>query len=102
MILKKFEIEKRLKERKRFKRPFTFETIKGELSVMREIRGKGVSLDLSEEGMGIESDKSFEKGEVIKLHFPIPRMGISIPVFAEVMWVKAKEDRVRAGLRFLQ
>jgi len=97
-----YRAEKRLNERKKFNRFVPFVTIKGDLDRVRYIKGDGFSLDISEGGLGFKADRSFRIGDILKISLPMPRINISIPVFAEVMWVKPKEDHFRAWLRFLQ
>jgi hypothetical protein len=97
-----YRIEKRIKERKKFNKSLSFETIEKEENKIKHVKKKAISLDISEDGLGMRAESILSEGWVLKLFLPVPEVEISIPVFAEVMWVKEEIGYFRAGLRFLQ
>ena len=58
--------------------------------------------DIGADGIGILTDCLLRKGTVLRLDFPVSGLRTPLPVFAEVAWAIAANDRFRAGLRFLR
>ncbi|MFB3885030.1 MAG: PilZ domain-containing protein [Thermodesulfobacteriota bacterium] len=98
----KANVEKRSKIRKPFRKPVHFEQMATALNRQKRNQWTGVSFDISEDGVGVTVDYPLKKGEVIKLFIPVSRKSATLPVFAEVRWVRSTEDKFRTGLRFLQ
>lgn len=94
--------EKRLKERKPFKKPVHFEQMATESNRQKNNQWSGVSFDISEDGVGITVGCALKKGEVIKLFIPLSKKNTNLPVYAEVRWVRSTKDKFNTGLRFLQ
>ncbi len=87
--------------RKTFRRSIPFEKIAGKLN-QQNIKRSGISLDISDGGLGFNTDVSLEKGEIVKLLIPASKARITVPVFSEVIWARPANDHFRTGLRFLQ
>lgn len=94
--------EKRIYKRKQFEKLFYFETIETEFDQIKHIKKSGFSVDISEGGLGIKLQEALMEGEILKIFFPISEINISIPIFAEVMWIGEEGKNFRIGLRFLQ
>ena len=95
-------MEKRSKVRKPFKRTIRIERIIPETDRMIHIYQKEACLDISEDGLGVIGSFPLEKGQIVKLFIPISKGDTTLPVFAEIMWVKTVNDEIRAGLSFLK
>ena len=98
--MKKYPIERSC-SRKSIRKPVSFE-----LSVMgaghpKNILKSGVGVDLSPGGIGLTTDYPLNKGDVLKLFFPVNVGNASLPVFSEVVWTQAVNEQFRVGLRFL-
>ena len=61
----------------------------------------GQAVDIGHGGLGLVSPYSPTEGEVLKLSIPLKDPEVTLPVFAEVMWVSPSDEYYRAGLRFL-
>ena len=94
--------EKRSKVRKAFRKPVHFEKMATELNRQKNTQWNGVCFDISEDGVGITVGCTLKKGEVIKLFIPVSKKNTTLPVFAEVRWVRGTKDNFMTGLRFLQ
>ena len=93
--------ESRRIERIRFSEEINFESmLTGENSKGIVYRA-GSSTDISSSGLGLTSPYKAAEKEILKLLIPFRSLGITVPVFAEVMWVQPFEEHYRAGLRFL-
>ncbi len=62
----------------------------------------GRGIDISSDGVGLVSDSPLREATVVRLSVPVPALGITLPVFAEVAWTGSDADPKRAGLRFLR
>ncbi|MBI4377847.1 MAG: PilZ domain-containing protein [Nitrospinae bacterium] len=96
------EQEKRLKIRSPFNQSISFDMIDLESNILRNISYTGIGVDISEHGLGMISDYTFKKAQVVKLHLPLQEMDRPFSVFAEVMWSRPAKSHFRTGLRFLQ
>lgn len=94
--------EKRSKVRKEFRKSVHFEKMATELNRQKNTQWNGVCFDISEDGVGITVGCTLKKGEVIKLFIPVSKKNTTLPVFAEVRWVRSTKDKFNTGLRFLQ
>ncbi len=94
--------EKRSKVRKAFKKPVHFEQMATESNRQKNNQWNGVCFDISEDGVGITVGCALKKGEVIKLFIPLSKKNTTLPVFAEVRWIRSAKDNFKTGLRFLQ
>lgn len=57
-------------------------------------------LNISQGGLGITTDHRPKEGDVLRLSIPF-KENLTLPVFAEVVWIAAEDDSFRAGMRFL-
>ncbi len=94
--------EKRSKVRKPFKKPVHFEQMAGGFNREKNNQLNGVAFDISEDGVGITVGCALQKGQVIKLFIPLSKKNTTLPVYAEVRWVRSTKDKYNTGLRFLQ
>jgi Tfp pilus assembly protein PilZ len=63
-------------------------------------RHRAHCLDISQGGLGITTAFKPREGEILRLSIPIKRE-VTLPVFAEVMWITPEGAHFRAGMRFL-
>ena len=95
--------DKRSSPRRAFSQPVTFEisaTRAGQPADCLERRG--LAIDLSRHGLGLETDCRLAEGELIKLLSAGPDPEHWLPPLARVQWVTAiGGDRCRVGLHFL-
>jgi len=61
----------------------------------------GQAVDIGQGGLGLVTPYSPTQGEVLKLSIPLKDPEVTLPIFAEVMWVTSSDEYYRAGLRFL-
>jgi len=61
----------------------------------------GQAVDIGHGGLGLVTPYGPAEGEVLKLSIPLKDPEVTLPVFAEVMWVTPFKEQYRAGLRFL-
>ena len=94
--------EKRSKVRKAFRKPVHFEQMATGSNLQKNNQWNGVSFDISEDGVGITVGCALKKGEVIKLFIPLSKKNTTLPVYAEVRWVRSTKDKFNTGLRFLK
>lgn len=95
------EPEQRSSNRNVIHQPVTFELIERKPGRLRSILIEGVGVDLSSEGVGVFIEHPLERGEVLKLHYPVNVGNTSLPVYTTVMWVQPVNAHYRAGLQFL-
>jgi hypothetical protein len=94
--------QERVKPRKTFNEAIPFEMMAMEPARIRSIQENAVCLDISESGLGLTADLAPKKGAVLKVFLPIQKVGINLPVFAEVVWSARSNGHFRMGLRVLQ
>jgi hypothetical protein len=58
-------------------------------------------IDISSFGLGMRTNYSFKKGDVVKVQLPSQVEGALLPVFSQVVWAGKENDGFRVGLRFL-
>ena len=61
----------------------------------------GSTMDISHGGLGLVTSYRPAEGEVVRLSIPLKDPEVTLPVFAEVIWVEPFNEYYRAGLRFL-
>jgi hypothetical protein len=93
--------ENRKVNRKHFSEEISFESMVTGQSRRSLLCRNGSSMDVSNGGLGLVVPYETTKGEILKLLLPLKSLGVAVPVFAEVMWVKPFEQSYKAGLRFL-
>jgi hypothetical protein len=94
--------ERRSEVRKSFRQPIPFDHVTVQLKRVRNMRKNGAGFDISNNGAGMNVDFALKKGEIVKLFFSAKKVGVHVPVFAEVVCSVPTNDRFRIGLRFLQ
>ncbi len=91
-------------KRKRARQPYSeqvdFEAMIAGTKKVKVAHHRAYCLNISQGGMGITSRFKLREGEVLKLSIPFGK-DVTLPVFAEVVWMKPEADAFRAGLRFL-
>jgi hypothetical protein len=58
-------------------------------------------IDISSYGLGMRTNYSFKKGDVVKVQLPSLVEGALLPVFSQVVWSRKENEGFRVGLRFL-
>jgi hypothetical protein len=94
--------EKRRDIRKEYLEEISFESMLTDQSGRGVVIHSGRSMDMSRGGLGLASTYKATEGEVVKLSIPLNRSDMTVPVFAEVMWVMPFNEYYKAGLRFLR
>jgi hypothetical protein len=70
----------------------------GKLELLESIsRG----LDINSHGLGLVTDLSLQKGDVVKIRLPAQAEGTFLPVFSQVVWALKENSEYRVGLQFL-
>jgi hypothetical protein len=84
--------------------PVSFNPFSNSNNLPNDIEKPAESVDISNDSMRIStSASSLSAGSMIKIKVPISGLEISIPVLAEVIWVRKHIQSIyNAGLRFLQ
>ncbi len=62
---------------------------------------QGVARNISEGGLSLRTTTPLRRGEVLRLHVPLPGGPTSVPVSSEVLWTKEEEGGFSSGLQFL-
>ena len=62
---------------------------------------QGLARNISEGGMSLQTTTPLRRGEVLRLHVPLPSGPTSVPVSSEVLWTKEAEGGFSSGLQFL-
>ena len=101
MAREKSYAEQRVSFRKIIPQPVSIELIGLGPGRAKEFRIDGQCVDISSEGMGMTTVGALHQGDVLKLHFAVVDMQVTLPILTEVMWSRPVEDHYRAGLRFL-
>jgi PilZ domain len=61
----------------------------------------GVARDISEGGLSLRTPTPLRRGEILRLHVPLPGGPTSVPIRSEVLWTKEEEGGFSSGLQFL-
>lgn len=96
-----FPTEQRYDTRKSLQQNVSFELSTMEHGRPSNIVEQGVSVNLSQGGLGMITGYPLKSGEVVKLLFPVTEDAARVPVFTEVMWSEPAGAEYRVGLRFL-
>ena len=62
---------------------------------------QGVARNISEGGLSLRTPTPLRRGEVLRLHVPLPGGPTSVPVSSEVLWTREEEGGFSSGLQFL-
>jgi len=94
--------EKRTSARSLYERPVKFDLNFVGSNGLMTIEQEGVSVDISEHGLGLCTGYPLKKDEIVKLRLPLNSAKATLPVFAKVAWSRLVEKRFRVGLEFLE
>ncbi len=97
----KRKTEKRSVNRVPIHEPVSFEMTEGNPGLFKNVVANGTGVDISQGGIGLNTDNPLRKGDVLKINFPTAVANISLPVYTEVMWSTHEDGKFRSGLRFL-
>jgi Tfp pilus assembly protein PilZ len=78
-----------------------FETMASGTETARRAHYRAHCLDISQGGLGFSTAHELGEGEVVKLSLPLRDFEVTLPVLAEVLWVKPAERHYRVGVRYL-
>ncbi len=95
------ESEKRARARRIYNKIIVLERSDIVSDQVRNYRWDGLILDISQAGLGLNTDHHLREGEIVKLFLPLRELDISVPVMAEVKWSKRISSTCQSGLRFL-
>jgi Tfp pilus assembly protein PilZ len=92
--------DKRISVRQPYTKEIKFEAMVAGAKKAGLARHHARCLDISQGGLGITTSFKPREGEILRLSIPIKRE-VTLPVFAEVMWITPEGAQYRAGMRFL-
>jgi hypothetical protein len=92
--------DKRKSVRQHYSKEIDFEAMIAGTKKAAVAQHRARCLDISGGGLAITTNFKPREGEVLKLSIPFKK-DVMLPVFAEVIWIKAEADSFRAGMRFL-
>lgn len=81
--------------------PVSLEVMGVEQGRVRDLRIDGTTVDISSGGLGMITAGMLGLGEVLKLNLAVSGMQVTLPLLAEVMWLRKMNGEYRAGLQFL-
>jgi Tfp pilus assembly protein PilZ len=92
--------DKRISDRQLYTEEIEFEAMIAGVKKAGLARHRAHCLNISQGGLGITTAFKPREGEILRLSIPIKRE-VTLPVFAEVMWITPEGADFRAGMRFL-
>jgi PilZ domain len=93
--------EKRSSVRSVYRQPVRFDLNVVGPEGLSTVKRKGLSVDISEHGLGLSTTHALKTDEVLRLYIPLDSVQSTLPVFAKVAWAQPVEKRFRVGLEFL-
>jgi Tfp pilus assembly protein PilZ len=78
-----------------------FEAMAGGTKTSRRAHYRAHCLNISQGGLGFSTTHELGEREVVKLSLPLRDFEITLPVLAEVLWVKPAERHYKVGVRYL-
>lgn len=93
--------EQRTSLRQAMARPVSLEHLGLDQGRVHDLRVAGTSVDISSGGLGVTTSGALRKGDVLKLNLAVSDMQVTLPILAEVMWLRQVDGEYRAGLQFL-
>jgi len=93
--------EKRKINRTGFLHTFQLQLTTGQSGKLELLENISQGIDISSHGLGIRTNYSFRKGDVVKVQLPSRVAGAFLPVFSQVVWTRKENDGFRVGLQFL-
>jgi hypothetical protein len=70
----------------------------GKLELLESV-SRGI--DINSHGLGLVTNLSLRKRDLIKVQLPAQAEGTLLPVFSQVIWAKKENNEYRVGLQFL-
>jgi hypothetical protein len=61
----------------------------------------GVTVDISDGGLGLVTKHPLKSGDVVKLEIPVEARHARLPIYSLIVWVTEADNHFKAGLRFL-
>jgi hypothetical protein len=93
--------EKRKIPRCDFPQPIHFNLTREISGNLKLLEGISRGIDISSHGLGILTDLSLQRGDVLKVLIPARAENAIMPVFSRVAWAKKENNEFRVGLEFL-
>ncbi|KWT78151.1 PilZ domain-containing protein [Candidatus Magnetominusculus xianensis] len=91
----KSDIDDRTYDRKAYNNTVEFRTLDDACLTQKT----AASFNIGSGGIGLVLDQLLVKGKVVQLFIHV-RDGVTVPVYAEIVWSKSCEGGYEAGLRF--
>lgn len=93
--------EKRTSPRRPMSQMVHYESASALTSASSLAVAQGMAHNISEGGLSLRTATPLRRGEVLRLHVPLPGGPSSVPVSSEVLWTKEDEGGFSSGLQFL-
>ncbi len=94
--------EKRSSKRRNFKKPVYVEQSILESQNPKVIKYVCQGIDISQNGIGLISNRPLKKGSVVRLILPPIKKDTEFTTFAKTVWSKKINGSYRVGLNFLR
>ncbi len=91
----------RVNSRHLYPEKIRFETMAMGPKKVRPAHYRAHCLNISQGGLGFSTYHALGEREVVRLSLPFRDFGITLPVLAEVLWVKPSSRYYRVGVRYL-
>lgn len=78
-----------------------FETMVTGAEMVRSAQYRAHCLNISQGGLAISTAYKLRERQIVKLSLPLKGFDVTVPVLAEVLWVKAANRHNRAGVRYV-
>ncbi len=96
------EDDQRLTPRNIFDQPIQLERSRFFIEQDTQVFEIGQTIDISLQGIGIKTEAPLHPKEMVRVYLPVQAMGIPLPVFSEVKWVRFDNHFYRTGLQFVR
>ena len=93
--------EKRKIARSDYPQPIRLQLTKEQAGKLEFLENISQGIDINSHGLGIATNLSLQKGDVVKVQIPSQAEGTILPVLSQVVWTKKKNSGFRVGLQFL-
>jgi hypothetical protein len=93
--------EKRRIDRTEFPHTFHLHLTTEQSGRLELLEAISQGIDINSHGLGIRTNYSFRKGDVVRVQLPSQAEGTFLPVFSQVVWSRKENDGFRVGLQFL-
>ena len=91
----------RAKGRHLYSEELILETMAMGKKTVRTAHYRAHCLNISQGGLGFSTAHALSEREVVKLSLPLRDFDITLPVLAEVLWVKPANRHYKVGVRYL-